>query len=248
MGHVACISGADRGLGYGICKLLLKLEWRVFAGQYMPEWPALDVLCGEYADRLQILPLDVSREESVREAAKTVAGLVTGIDLLINNAGVSSPTGRATIREPQDYSEMHRLFNVNTLGALRIVDAFLPLMDHGEMKRLCFVSSEAGSIERSAREAGYGYTMSKAALNMGVKLLFNHLRPSGYTFRLYHPGWIRSYMGGTKSTRGDMEPEQAAEYAVAYFLDDLTLDPADTQTNPEDRLILRDWLRNEWPW
>jgi hypothetical protein len=81
--------------------------------------------------------------------------------------------------------------------------------------------------------------MSKTALNMAVSMLFNRLRPEGYTFRLYHPGWMRSYMGGSKNTEADLEPEEAAVPAVTYFL----RDRAD-----EDRLILRDWQGHEWPW
>ena len=248
MEHIACVTGADRGLGFGLCASLLQQNWRVIAGQYMPDWPGLNVLYGKYRDLLHVIPLDVSSEKSVRNAAQNVSGLVKHVDVLINNAGVSSPTMRATIREPQDYDEMRRLFNVNTLGSLRMVEAFIPLLDQGEMKRLCFVSSEAGSIERAERESWFGYTMSKAALNMAVKTLFNNLRPAGYTFRLYHPGWMRTYMGGTKSTRGDMEPEEAAEYALAYFLGDLDADPHDPHIDPENRLVLRDWLRREWPW
>jgi NAD(P)-dependent dehydrogenase (short-subunit alcohol dehydrogenase family) len=154
----------------------------------------------------------------------------------------------ATIREPQDYADIHRLFDVNALGALRMVGAFLPLLDKGEMKRLCFVSSEAGSIDRAARESWFGYTMSKAALNMAVKILFNHLRPEGFTFRLYHPGWMRTYMGGVKNSKADMEPDEAAEYALAYFLEALEADPSDPHSNPEDHLVMRDWLRRDWPW
>ena len=239
--------GADRGLGFPLCEGLLQLNWRVIAGQYMPEWPDLDALYSRYPDKLHVVPLDVSCEESVASAAQKVSGLVKHVDLLINNAGVTSPTMHATIREPQDYAEIHRLFDVNTLGSLRMVEAFLPLLDQGEMKRLCFVSSEAGSIEKAERESWFGYTMSKAALNMAVKTLFNHLRPEGYTFRLYHPGWMRTYMSGTKNPEADMEPEKAAEYALAYFLGELEADPGEQQTNPEDRLVLRDWLRRNWP-
>ena len=81
--------------------------------------------------------------------------------------------------------------------------------------------------------------MSKTALNMAVKILFNHLRPEGYTFRVYHPGWMRTYMSGVKNTRADMEPEEAAAPALAYFLADLA---------DEGRLVLRDWRGREWPW
>ena len=118
--------------------------------------------------------------------------LTDHIDGLINNAGIYSPTAERSIRDPQDYTEMQRLYDVIALGPLRMVQAFLSLTDRESLKRLCFVSSEAGSIARAERTSLFGYCMSKAALNMEVKILFNDLHPDGYTFRVYHPGWIRS--------------------------------------------------------
>src|ERR1051325_2421863 len=210
MARTVFVTGADRGLGFALCAELLKQDWQVFAGQFMPEWTQLATLANQYPQTLHIVPLDARSEESVHAAAQTVAALTDHIDILINNAGVHSATEGHTIREAQDYAEMHRLYDVNALGAIRVVQAFLPLTDRGDPKRLCFVSSEAGSITRAQRKAWFGYCMSKAALNMGVKILFNDLRPQGYTFRVYHPGWIRSYMSGEKNMEATLEPEEAA--------------------------------------
>jgi NAD(P)-dependent dehydrogenase (short-subunit alcohol dehydrogenase family) len=134
---------------------------------------------------------------------------------------------------------MHRLYDVNALGPLRVVEAFLSLTDRGNLKPLCFVSSEAGSIARAERTAWFGYCMSKAALNMGVKILFNDLYPDGYTFRVYHPGWIRSYMSGEKNLEATLEPEEAASKAIPIFLG---------QQEDEGRLVLVDYVGKEWPW
>ncbi len=235
----AFVTGADRGLGLALAAGLLDRGWRVFAGQYMPTWPELSALAGRFPQALRIVPLDVSSLDSALAAAGSVAEATDQLDLLINNAGVISPVMNRTIREAPDYAEMHRLYDVNALGPLRVVQAFLPLMDRGAMKRLCFVSSEAGSIARSHRKAWFDYCMSKAALNMGVSILFNHLRPEGYTFRLYHPGWIRSYMGGKKNLEADLEPEEAAAKALPFFLN---------PREDEDRLVMVDYLGNEWPW
>lgn len=241
MDRIAVVTGGDRGLGLALSAGLLQRGWRVFAGQYMSEWPQLAALARDYPDRLTPVSLDVGSTASVQAAAQAVAAHVDHVDLLINNAGVTSPAMYRDLREPQDYDEMHRLYDINALGPVRMVEAFLPLTDRGELKRLCFVSSEAGSIERATRTAWYSYCTSKAALNMAVKLMFNHLRPNGYTFRLYHPGWMRTYMSGTKSSEGLMEPEEAAEPALAYFL-------ADLDGGGEDRLVLRDYQGDEWPW
>ena len=239
MKSIAFVTGADRGLGFALAAGLLERSWRVFAGQYMPDWLELAELADRFPEALHIVPLDVGSTESVRAAAQAVAAQTDHIDLLINNAGVASKTSRRDIHEAQDYDEMHRLYNVNSLGPLRVVEAFLPLLDQSTFKRLCFVSSEASSIERSKRTSWFGYCMSKAALNMAVKNLFNRLRPEGYTFRLYHPGWVRSYMGGQKNTTADLEPEEAAAFALPIFLDN---------RDDEDRLFLVDYKGQEWPW
>ena len=244
MTQIALVTGADRGLGFALCAALLDRGWRVLAGQYMPDWGELAALTARYPDQLTLIPLDVASDESVQTAAELATAAVSHIDLLINNAGVTSPTRLVPIDEPQDFGEMQRVINVNSLGPLRVANAFLPLLSLGEMKRLCFVSSEAGSIERAQRTAWYGYCMSKAALNMGVKLVFNRLRPEGYTVRLYHPGWMRTYMGGDKSDQGDMEADVAAGAALAQLLNGAEAGGV----YDEDRLVMVDWTGEEWPW
>jgi NAD(P)-dependent dehydrogenase (short-subunit alcohol dehydrogenase family) len=239
MAQVALVTGADRGLGLALSANLLEHGWQVLAGQYMPEWPELEALAGKYSQALHILPLDVGSIDSALAAAQAAVKKVPAIDLLINNAGVTSPKMAQPITAAQDYAEMHRVYDVNALGPLRVVEAFLPLTRNSELKRLCFVSSEAGSISRTERTAWFSYCMSKAALNMGIKILFNHLHPEGYTFRLYHPGWIRSYMSGKKNLEATLEPEEAAAYAVPFFLG---------PREDEDRLALVDYQGNELPW
>lgn len=240
MQRIAVVSGADRGLGQALTAGLLEQGWRVFAGQYMPEWPELSALGATYPQTLTCVPLDIADEQSVQSAAQTVCESAGRVDLLVNNAGVGSPTSPRSLREAQDYAEMHRLYDVNALGPIRMMEAFLPLMDSSSLKRLCFVSSEAGSIGRARRTSWYGYCMSKAALNMAVKIMFNHLRPEGYTFRVYHPGWVRSYMSGKKNLEALLEPEEAARCALAYFLQDSGID--------EETLVLRDWEGKVWEW
>jgi NAD(P)-dependent dehydrogenase (short-subunit alcohol dehydrogenase family) len=239
MDQYALVTGADRGLGLALSAGLLERGWQVLAGQYMPDWPELNLLAGKFPHSLYILPLDVCSIDSVKAAAQAAANVSDHIDLLINNAGVSSSKMAQPISEPQDYVEMHRLFDVNALGPLRVVEAFLLLMKGSALKRLCFVSSEAGSISRAERTAWYGYCMSKAALNMGIKILFNYLRPKGYTFRVYHPGWVRSYMSGKKNLEANLEPEEAARYAIPIFLE---------PRKDEDRLVLVDYQGQEWSW
>lgn len=239
--ETAFVTGADRGLGLGIVKELLKAGLKVFAGQYMPEWPELDSLKAANPSALSLVPMDAADMGSVRAAAEAVAREAASLDMLVNNAAVAEKSHAATIRGGLDYADMLRVYDVNALGYLRVTEAFLPLLEKGKGKRLCYVSSEAGSIARSHRDYLYGYSMSKSALNMGISTLFNDLRKDRYTFRLYYPGWIRSYMGGTKSERGDFEPDEAAMPAVQYFL-------SEDGAYDEDKLVMRDYLFRDWPW
>ncbi len=242
MDQIAVVTGADRGLGLALTAGLLQKQWRVFAGQYMPDWPELSELASRYPTHLTLVPLDVSSNSSVQDAAQACSRDANQVDLLINNAGVNLRSTKQSIREGLDYDDIHQMHNINAVGPLRVVESFLPLLEKSEMKRLCFVSSEAGSIGDATRQAQFGYCMSKSALNMAVKILFNDLRKEGFTFRLYHPGWMRSYISGQKGTSARMEPEEAAVQAMKYFLQN----PSDTAT--EDRLVLRDWRDRELPW
>jgi NAD(P)-dependent dehydrogenase (short-subunit alcohol dehydrogenase family) len=248
MQPIAFVTGADRGLGLALSTRLIDMGWYVIAGQFMPEWPELSILQKEHPQDLLIVPLDVASIESAKAAAEAVKQKVDHIDLVINNAGVTSPTMVQAIHDGLDYAEIHRMYNINALGPLRVIEALISLTDKSSMKRLCFVSSEAGSIEKASRNAWFGYCMSKAALNMAVKILFNDLRPQGYTFRVYHPGWMRSYMGGKKNNEATLEPEEAAVPALAYFLGEGEIQLENPVQCNEDQLVLRDYQGNDWPW
>lgn len=210
------VTGADRGLGYGITQILLEQGNRVFAGRYMEDWAELTELAERFRDTLIPVPLDVSDTQSVLKAREIIRQRTACLDLIISNAAIN---GKLPSEEPMktDYAHMVRTYDVNAAGPARIVETFYGMMAEGR-KRICFVSSEAGSITQAAREDNFSYCMSKAALNMYAKLIHNRLSKEGFCIRLYHPGWIRSYIGGTLSQRGNLSIEEAAAKALDYFL------------------------------
>ena len=67
------ITGADRGIGNAMCEQFLEHGWKVFAGQFMPRWGFLSKNLERYPNNLKLIPLDVSKDESVRAAAALVA-------------------------------------------------------------------------------------------------------------------------------------------------------------------------------
>lgn len=223
------ISGADRGLGRGITKLLLERGHTVFAGQFMPEWNELENLKKDYPENLKIIPLDVGSDESVKNAVQLVKNYTDTLDVLISNSGI---TGRDdnTYDEFTDTGMMLNVYNVNAVGAVRLVENFLPLVEKSTEKKLIFVSSEAGSVTQCKRTSFFWYCMSKSALNMYVKVLFNRIRQNGFRFRLYHPGWVKSYMSGKINDNATYTADEAAVFAMDYFFDKII---------DEDTLVLR---------
>ncbi len=208
------VTGADRGLGFAVTARFLEEGYGVYAGQFMPEWPQLSELKKSCPETLRLVPLDISSEASIAHLGSTLAKDCVRLDIVVNNAGILY-TGD-DIAGDWKAEDMMRQFRINTLGALRVTKQLLPLMEGG-MKRLCFVSSEAGSIGNAHRTDLFGYCMSKCALNMGIRMLHNELYELGYSFRIYHPGWMKSYMSGEEKMQGKLEPEESARAAVRQF-------------------------------
>lgn len=235
------ISGADRNIGLEMTKNFLGRGWKVYAGRFREDLLWLDELKKDYPESLVIVPMDVSDDESVKAAVRMVAEQEEYLDMLVHNA---AHFGGAV----DDYDGYMIPFNINCLGAIRLVQAVLPLMQKG-MQRLCFVSSEAGSVSLAHRDEPSSYCMSKTALNMALRLMFNKLQPLGYTFRLFHPGWSLSDLSGSSGAAtdnnsikekgpGQFWPWESAAAAVEQFIADRDL---------EDRMVLIDVEGAEWP-
>ncbi len=134
--------------------------------------------------------------------------------MLIHNAAI---LGSITdhIRGPLNIAEMAEVFNVNTLGSLRVTQAMLPLLLQGQTKLIVDISSEAGSIKQCSRDGWFAYCVSKAALNMQARLIHNRLKQEGGQVILVHPGWVQSYMRGKLDASADLTPGASAQHIAA---------------------------------
>jgi NAD(P)-dependent dehydrogenase (short-subunit alcohol dehydrogenase family) len=203
-----CITGTDRGVGLALTRDLLKAGYTVFAGGIMKENEEMDKLKREYPEQLHAFYLDVGSDESVKEAAAFIKSHTDSLDLLINNAAILGDTVK-TIEDELDFNEIVRNFNITALGAIRMSNALIGTIMNGG-KLIVNISSEAGSIGQSYREAWFGYCMAKSALNMGSTIIHNKIRHAGGRVILFHPGWVKTYMSGTWNDAGKHTPEEAA--------------------------------------
>ncbi|MCX7682200.1 MAG: SDR family oxidoreductase [Anaerolineae bacterium] len=213
------ITGADKGLGFSLAEKFLSEGYHVFAGQYITR-ERLQLLVERFPQTLTIVPLDVSDEASVSQAARTVAGLTDALDVLINNAAVYLEGARPVL-EDDTGAHWLRTLDVNALGPLRVTRRFLPLLERGRRKLIVNISSEAGSIADCWRDREYAYCMSKAALNMQSRILHNYLTPRGFTVLAVHPGWMRTDMGGPDA---DLDPAESAAGIFALVTRDWSPD------------------------
>lgn len=208
MRKTACITGTDRGVGLALTKELLLAGYEVFAGGIMADNEELDKLGEQFPGRLHSFRLDIGSDESVKQAAAFIASKADTLGLLINNAAILGDIEK-TIKDEVDFDEIQRVYNVTALGAVRMSNALIgPIMNGGKL--IVNISSEAGSIGSSRREAWFGYCMAKAALNMGSAIIHNDIRKEGGRVLLLHPGWVRTYMRGALDTAGTYSAEEAA--------------------------------------
>lgn len=201
MTETILITGADKGLGFALATRFLQAGWRVFAGAYRPPF-SIPTLQEQFPEMLTVVPLDVTDMNSIRAAVELVAQQTTALDVLINNAGINlEKEGAGATLEKLDLTDQHleKTMAVNALGPLRVTQQFLPLLAQGKRKLVLNISSEAGSITDCGRANEFAYCMSKSALNMQSKLLQNYLGPRGFKVLAFHPGWMRTDMGGPQA-------------------------------------------------
>ncbi|MEK4463968.1 SDR family NAD(P)-dependent oxidoreductase [Paenibacillus sp. FSL H8-0315] len=240
MNRVACVTGADRGLGLSLVHSLLEKQFSVFAGQYMRDADKLKALKEEYPEQLELIPLDIGSKDSVKQAARAIASRTGHVDILINNAGIIHFADDATMLVDMDDDGMAEIYNVNTLGALRVSNALMGLLLQSKDKLIVNISSEAGSIGRNKRINMYGYCMSKAALNMQSSLMHNHLKTLGGQVMVFHPGWMKTYMHGEKNEQADISPDVSADQIISQVME--------YKKHLGDEPAYLDVDGNTWPW
>ncbi|MBD3344072.1 MAG: SDR family NAD(P)-dependent oxidoreductase [Chitinivibrionales bacterium] len=183
------ITGTDSGLGLAFVRKFLSENWIVFAGWIVSDSPVTNI------DNPALFPviLDVTDLQSIKAARNEILKHTRSLDILINNAGIN-PDKDITL-EKLEFDMVQQVLDVNAVGPLRVTQQFVGLLRKGSYKRIVNISSEAGSIIDCRRKSWFGYSMSKAALNMQTRLLQNYLGPKGFSVYSAHPGWMRSGMG-----------------------------------------------------
>jgi len=222
--RIALITGANKGIGFEICRQIGRTGATVLLGARKPA-------AGEKAAAMLVaeglivrfIGLDVDDRPSVSAAADLIAAEYGSLDVLVNNAGITDAADGPPSRASLDAVE--RIFRTNFLGALAVTQAMLPLLRRSQAARIVNVSSGLGSLTLNG-DPGHsfaatkliGYSASKAALNMLTVQLAYELRDTAIKVNSADPGFTATDLNGHRGHQ--TIPEGAAEAIRLAMLPD----------------------------
>ena len=176
--------------------------WQVYAACRDPASASeLRHLAEDGGGRLRILAMDVTDPGSIKAAATELDG--KAIDLLLNNSGIIGPHAQ-TIGNI-DYDAWAEVLDVNTMGPMRVSEAFVEQVARSDRKLIVTLTSGMGSLADNTSGGSIAYRSSKAAVNMVMRSLAIDLGSRGITCVVVNPGWVQTDMGGANATLTPLE-------------------------------------------
>ena len=204
------VTGANRGIGLEFVRQCLERGDKVIAGCRNPD-EAADLRGLAPAE---VLPVDVGQEASIKDFADSIE---ENVDLLINNAGTSATnlglerSSTGVLHAPIDLTL--DLIRINGLSAASVTRSLLHCLREGS--QVVNITSQIGSMVVGARFDDLPYSTSKAVMNMVTVQLATQLRDKGITVAAFHPGWVRTDMGGDQGEISVTESAQGLAKRIA---------------------------------
>jgi len=205
------VTGSNRGIGLEFARQYAGLGWQVIATCRNPAKAGeLQALASQY-DNLTVKALDITDHEAVDTLAAALSD--QPIDLLLNNAALLGDFNGQYFGQI-DYELFAQVLAVNTIGTLKVSEAFVDNVRAGEMKKIVTLGSAAGSIAAIKAPGGhtdlYAYRASKAALHLLMRNLSLELADEGIVVGLINPGLVDTrgfadMVSGDKETPADFQ-------------------------------------------
>ncbi|WCN79100.1 SDR family oxidoreductase [Micromonospora sp. LH3U1] len=214
----ALVTGANKGIGYEIAAGLGALGWRVGIGARHDgrREAAVEKLRAAGVDAFGV-PLDVTDDTSVAAAARLVEDRAGGLDVLVNNAGVTGggPQEPTTV----NLAAVRTAVETNVIGVIRVTNAMLPLLRRSASPRIVNMSSSVGSLTRQTSSTdefvtgpvAVAYAPSKTFLNAVTVQYAKELRDTNILINAACPGFVATDLNGFRGVR---TPEQGAAIAI----------------------------------
>lgn len=208
---VILVTGCASGIGLALAELLYKKKnYRVVI---TARESSLHILQSKFTenDMFIIRALDVTNGNQRKKLIQEIATLWSGVNILINNAGVSY---RAVVEHMSVDEEQHQ-FATNYFGPVGLIRSVLPHMRKLGRGKIINVSSVSGML---AMPTMGSYSASKYALEGLSEALWYEVRPLGINVSLIQPGFVRSksFLNVKYSKLSDPENDVEGLYADYY--------------------------------
>lgn len=192
--RVVVVTGAGRGIGWGIARRFLQEGARVVLADTQAETLADAVRSlGPLANAARPEVCDVSRADDVARLVASTVEHFGGVSILVNNAGISPKhQGVKAVVEAMDEAEWRKVLDVNLTGAFLCSRACLPHMKAKRWGRIVNIASQAGRTRTDI--AGAHYAASKAGMMGLARTLAVEAGKDGITCNSIAPGRIETPM------------------------------------------------------
>ena len=197
---IVFVSGANKGIGYGIAKYLGKSGWQVIIGARDEQRAekAVSELKSEGIDVLGWVNLELRDLASIEQAAKVINEKYAGLTLLVNNAGI--PGDMSVNSEHTELSDIKETLDVNFIGTFAFTKALIPLLTKNEGR----IANVTVPSEISPYWHPLAYVTSKAAQNamMGVMAIESQQSNTPLEIFSVHPGPTTTDLNGNMALPG----------------------------------------------
>ena len=190
------ITGSNRGIGLELVKESLSKNFSVI-GTFRNKENSQE-LFQLSSNNIKLFEMDVVDEKSVLDVSKNIHN---PIDYLICNAGINNGYG-SIFDQDHTHEKMLEVLNVNVIGSILTVKHFSKILNKDA--KIILISSIMGVQNHSGSSATI-YRASKAAVNNIMISISEEFKSKKITVASFHPGWVRTDMGGPNATLSTKE-------------------------------------------
>ena len=210
MTETILITGANRGIGLALTEISLIKNLNVEACcRNLENSKKLSELSQKYSN-LNIHEVDVTSAQSIINASQNIK---SDLDILVCNAGVNNGKGDIFSKDHNEKAIMDVMM-ANVAGPFLTIQNFYQNLNKKSQSKVAIISSLMGSQNHLSSNAPI-YRASKAAANNLMRTLSNQFSNDDIIVSSFHPGWVRTDMGGDQA---DISPEESAEGLLNQFL------------------------------
>jgi len=206
---IAFVTGANKGIGFGIAKHLGQSGWQVIIGARDEQRAekAISELKSAGIDVLGWVNIELRDLASIEQAAKEIQKKYAGLSLLVNNAGI--PGDMSVDTEHTKLSDIKETLNVNFVGTFVLTKALIPLLTKNEGR----IANVTVPSEISPYWHPLAYVASKAAQNAMMGVMAIELQQAGTPLEVFsiHPGPTTTDLNGNMTLPGFHDIETVGE-------------------------------------